>query len=66
MEKMKEKNKIYKINHQHPLKSSYNDGKYQFPNSRGQQPKLKLSQWQKTVLPLKSRQITSSPSNQVK
>jgi hypothetical protein len=44
-----------KIKHQLPLKPGHKDGKHQFPNSRGQQSKLKISQWQKTILPLKPR-----------
>jgi hypothetical protein len=43
-----------------PLKPSHGVEKYQVPNSRGQQPKLKISQWQKTILPLKPRQIKRS------
>jgi hypothetical protein len=35
---------VYKVKHQLPLKPSHIDGKHQFPNSRGQQPKLKISQ----------------------
>jgi hypothetical protein len=33
-----------KAKHKLPLKSSHMNGKHQFPNSRGQQPKLKISQ----------------------
>jgi hypothetical protein len=35
---------VYKVKHQLPLKPSHIDGKHQFSNSRGQQPKLKISQ----------------------
>jgi hypothetical protein len=51
---------IYKIKHQLPLKPSHKDGKHEFANSRGQQPKLNVSQWQKTILPLKPMQIKPS------
>jgi hypothetical protein len=33
------------------LKPRHRDGKHQVPSSRGSQPKLKVSQWQKTILP---------------
>jgi hypothetical protein len=52
---------IYKIKHQFPLKSSHKDDKHQFPNLRGQQPKLKVYKWQKIILPLKPRWISSPP-----
>jgi hypothetical protein len=51
---------IYKIRCKLPLNPSHRDGKHQFPNSRWQQPKLKVSQWEKTILPLKPRQIKPS------
>jgi hypothetical protein len=67
MKKMQEKRKIiqiYKIDHRLPLKPGHRDGKHQVQNSRGQQPKHKLSQWQKPN-PLKPRQIeTSAKLNQ--
>jgi hypothetical protein len=55
----KQKMQVYKIKHQLPLKSSYRDDKHKVPNSRGQQPKYKLSQSQKPY-PLKLRQIKTS------
>jgi hypothetical protein len=64
MKEMKQKSKrvqIYRIEYKLPLKPSYKDGNHQFPNSKGQQPKLKVSQWQKNVLSLKPRQFTNSP-----
>jgi hypothetical protein len=36
--------RVYKLKHQLPLKPSHTDDKHQFPNSREQQPKLKVSQ----------------------
>jgi hypothetical protein len=50
MKKMQEKSKeiqIYKIEEQLPLKPSHKNGKHQVQNSRGQQSKHKVSQWQK-------------------
>jgi hypothetical protein len=58
MKKMQEKSKeiqIYKIEAQLPLNPSHNDDKYQVQNSRGQQSKHRVSQWQKSY-PLKPRQ----------
>jgi hypothetical protein len=43
MKKM-QKIQTYKIKHQLPLKPSHKNGKYQVPNSRGHQRKLKVSQ----------------------
>jgi hypothetical protein len=56
----KQKIQIYKIKRQLSLKQCHRDGKHQVPNSREQQPKLKVSQWQKIILPLKPRQIKPS------
>jgi hypothetical protein len=59
----KRKIQIYKIKHQLPLKPSNKDAKHQFSNSRGQQPKLKVSQCQKIILSLnqgKSNQVPNS------
>jgi hypothetical protein len=47
----KQKMQVYKIKHQIPLKPSYRDDKHKVPNSRGQQPKYKLSQSQKPYPP---------------
>jgi hypothetical protein len=54
MKKIQEKSKLiqniqdgYKL----PLKLSYRDGKHQVSNSRGKQPKYKVSQWQKPYSP---------------
>jgi hypothetical protein len=47
----KQKDTIYKIEHKLPLKPSHRDGKHQVQNSRGQQVKHKLSQWQKPYSP---------------
>jgi hypothetical protein len=49
-----------------PLKPSRIDGKHQVRNSRGQQPKHKVSQWQKPHSPRNQGNKTSSPSNQGK
>jgi hypothetical protein len=35
---------VYKVKAQTPPQTSHTDGKHQFSNSRGQQPKLKVSQ----------------------
>jgi hypothetical protein len=54
MKKMQEKSKriqINKVNHKLLLKPRHRDGKHQVQNSRGQQPKHRLSQWQKSYLP---------------
>jgi hypothetical protein len=56
----KRKIQIYKIKHQFPLKPSNKDAKHQFSNSRGQQPKLKVSQCQKIILLLKPGKIKPS------
>jgi hypothetical protein len=54
MKKMQEKSKemqIYKIEAQLPLKPSQKDSKHQVQNSRGQQSKHRVSQWQKSYSP---------------
>jgi hypothetical protein len=54
MKKIQEKSKriqIYKIEYKLSLKLNHSDDKHQVQNSIGQQPKLKVSQWQKTILP---------------
>jgi hypothetical protein len=66
MKKMQEKSKIYNIQDKVPTPPQTNPYGWQTPisNSRRQQPKLKVSQRQKTILPLKTRRMISSPSNQ--
>jgi hypothetical protein len=57
---------IYKIKHTLPVKPSHKDGKHQVPNSRGQQSKHMVSQWQKPYSPWNPGNKTSSSSNQGK
>jgi hypothetical protein len=42
---------IYKIEAQLPLKLRHKDDKHQVQNSRGQQSKHRVSQWQKSYSP---------------
>jgi hypothetical protein len=75
MKKMQEKNKIYNIQDKVPTPPQTNPYGWQTPisNSRRQQPKLKVSQRQKTILssenkandklPLKPRQSNQTPNS---
>jgi hypothetical protein len=51
---------IYIIEAQLPLKPSHKDGKHQIQNSRGQQSKHRVSQWQKSYPP-KTKAIKQAP-----
>jgi hypothetical protein len=46
-----------------PLKSSNRDGKYQVWNSTWQQPKLKVSQWEKSYSPWNQSKSNQAPSS---
>jgi hypothetical protein len=61
----KHKIQIYKIKHQLPLKPIHKDGKYQVSNSIGQQPKLKVSQWQ-SPQPPKTKANQNKRQTQIK
>jgi hypothetical protein len=72
MKELQEKSEIYNIQDKTstppkpkakqklPLKSSQKDDTHQVQNSRGQQTKHMVSQWQKITLPLKPRLIMTS------